>query len=140
VTFLDKMNLQYQRLEIKKDRKVSCNVNIGNGKNILIACENFQQTAVNRGGSITILSGKRLKPCYQVFERLCVDYNGLCLPCCNVRGDYNKHSSLIIGDSNKQTLADIFMGQKITKIRRQLCSFGIKNGDVVRDVCMRCDA
>ncbi len=129
------LNLTYEIIN-KDSNSVNLKVNYPN-IDIEYQALNFAQNGCNRGDTLdTISAYDRKSPCYVPFEALYIDYNGKVMPCCNLRSDIEAHNSFIMGDANKQTLAEIFTSNKMVNLRRNLignskkiapcnsCSFG----------------
>lgn len=57
-------------------------------------------------------AAKRMYVCGEGVQYIGVNYLGQVSPCCNIRGDYIKHESLLLGtmDSNPGTLFDLYQG------------------------------
>ncbi len=92
---------------------------------IIYRCWNPRIVGGNRAGSITdsrITQKKRDFPCYYPLREIFIDYNGLVMPCCNMRSDVEAHKDFILGDVNKCDLFELFMNEKFIKIRKDLMS------------------
>jgi hypothetical protein len=67
-----------------------------------------------------------LAPCPSPWAQLTVLYDGRVLPCC----EDHAARSLVIGDANRNTLQEIFLGEELQKLRQahlgnQRCSHGV---------------
>jgi MoaA/NifB/PqqE/SkfB family radical SAM enzyme len=96
----------------------------------------INKNVTNRAGSLAINSQKhkRSVPCYYPFSQIHVDHNGSVLPCCHARSDIESHRSLILGNIEKETIFDIFCGEKALMLRRLL-----KNNKIHFVPCNECD-
>ena len=82
----------------------------------------FENVANNRGESLeNVKEYSRQEACLVPFQHLYIDYTGDVMLCCNLRHDIESHQNFIIGNINNQSLADIFMSEKMLKFRRLLC-------------------
>lgn len=83
----------------------------------------------NRAGSIDderITQKKRTFPCFYPLRDIYIDYNGLVMPCCNMRSDVTSHEDFILGDVKQSDIFELFMNDKFIKIRKDLMSNEIK--------------
>ncbi|MGX3010636.1 SPASM domain-containing protein [Helicobacter sp. 23-1044] len=88
-------------------------------------CWNPRIVGGNRAGSITderITKKKRDFPCYYPLREIFIDYNGLVMPCCNMRSDVEAHKDFVLGDVSKSDLFALFMNENFIKIRKDLMS------------------
>lgn len=82
---------------------------------------NFETFATNRGESLDSVVGKeRQTSCMIPFKNLYIDYNGSYMICCNMRSDIESHIPYIIGDANKDSISDVFMGKKMIEFRKKV--------------------
>lgn len=94
-----------------------------NGVNITYRCWNPRIVGGNRAGSISderISKRKRNFPCYAPLHEIYIDYNGLVMPCCNMRSDVEAHKDFILGDANHSDLFELFMNDKFIQMRKDL--------------------
>jgi len=76
------------------------------------------------------LSKKRkVKDCYEVFNKLSIDWDGTVTACC---GDYDRKMS--VGDLNENTLEEIWNGEKLKKYQELIKA---KKFNEI-DLCSRC--
>lgn len=102
---------------------------------IIYQAINFTDYACNRGEALNIkMDYKRKTPCFIPFANMYIDYNGLVLPCCNMRSDIAEHKKFIVGDTNLQHLWDIFSGLKYINIRKKLLQ-----NNITISPCSSCD-
>lgn len=83
----------------------------------------------NRAGSIDderIMQKKRTFPCFYPLRDIYIDYNGLVMPCCNMRSDVTSHEDFILGDVKQSDIFELFMNAKFIQIRKDLMSNEIK--------------
>ena len=81
----------------------------------------FREFGCTRGDTLTTIKAyDRKSPCYIPFGALYIDYNGLVMPCCNLRSDIKEHENYIMGDTNKESLSEIFTSKKIVNLRKAL--------------------
>lgn len=93
------------------------------GVNIFYQCWNPRIVGLNRAGSIgdsRIAKRKRNFPCYSPLHEIYIDYNGLVMPCCNMRSDVEAHKDFILGDVNRNDLFELFMNDKFIQMRKDL--------------------
>lgn len=74
------------------------------------------------------LQKRRPDACPEVFDKLSVNWDGSVTACC---GDYDKQ--LVVGDLDRETLQEIFCGEKIQKIRKILSEGGYDKLPKCRD-------
>lgn len=86
----------------------------------------------DRGGVIEKIKQRsqsvRQKGCYYPLMDMYIDYNGLVMPCCNLRSDVKAHKNYILGDIAKQDLFDLFMNDNFIAMRKVLTPNGEKGG------------
>lgn len=86
----------------------------------------------DRGGVIEQIKersqSKRTKPCYYPLMDIYIDYNGLVMPCCNLRSDVSAHAPYILGDVAQENLFDLFMNDKFIALREDLTRESEKSG------------
>ena len=96
--------------------------------NIGYFMRDFKKIANNRGETLT----KKVRPYYRnsscvvPFQHLYIDYTGDVMLCCNMRHDIQAHQNFILGNAFNETLANIFMGNKIIEYRKLLACNGKK--------------
>ncbi|WIH87729.1 radical SAM/SPASM domain-containing protein [Brachyspira pilosicoli] len=100
--------------------------------NVIYRSKDFEQIGSDRGGVINIDNIKKVEvrdyPCYYPFGDIYIDYNGLVMPCCNMRSDVKTHEPFILGDINKTNLFELFTNENFVNIRRYLASRSKKSG------------
>lgn len=92
---------------------------------IIYQCWNPRIVGGNRAGAITdsrIVQKKRDFPCYYPLREIFIDYNGLVMPCCNMRSDVEAHKDFVLGDVNECDLFELFMNERFIKTRKDLMS------------------
>ena len=67
---------------------------------------------IPRWDSYGNLPFRRQSPCGLLYERLYVWFDGVCNPC-----DFDYKSLLAVGDAKKQSISDIWLGEKYQKLR-----------------------
>lgn len=93
---------------------------------------NFKEIGTNRGGAIeNIISSERIEPCFSPFYRMYVTYEGVVLPCCNVRQELNPN--FVMGDLRKESLFEVFTNQKYVNLRQVL-----EKGPIKIQPCCNC--
>ena len=95
------------------------------GIHIIYQCWNPRIVGGNRAGAITdsrITQKKRDFPCYYPLREIFIDYNGLVMPCCNMRSDVETHKAFVLGDVNECDLFELFMNERFIKTRKDLMS------------------
>lgn len=89
--------------------------------NIIYQALNFSSFACNRAEALEYKQDHiRKTPCYIPFTNMYIDYNGCVMPCCNLRSDIEKHKNFILGDTNKETLWEIFNNNNMLSLRKRL--------------------
>lgn len=92
---------------------------------IIYQCWNPRIVGGNRAGAIKdsrIVKKRRDFPCYYPLREIFIDYNGLVMPCCNMRSDVEAHKPFVLGDVNKCDLFEIFMNKRFIQTRKDLMS------------------
>lgn len=89
-----------------------------------------RQFIEDRGGSLNknemiekglkVRVKRRKKDCPEMSYYLNIAYNGLVMPCCNMRFDNPEHSNYILGDLKTQTLHEILTSDKYLKFKNIL--------------------
>lgn len=99
--------------------------------------KNFEEIGSDRGGSVNNIHVKkeniRNYGCFYPIADLYIDYNGLVMPCCNMRSDVEMHEPYILGDIHNSDLFEIFSSEKFINMRKYLYSDTEKNGP-----CLHC--
>ena len=119
----NKLNLQYN--EITNDKYQYAVRFIYDGIDITYRAWNPRNVASNRGSSIEderIAKMERSFPCYYPLREVFIDYNGLVMPCCNMRSDMQAHKGFVLGDMSEASLFELFMNDKFIKLRKDLMS------------------
>ena len=100
--------------------------------NFIYQAKNFEKIGSDRGGSINSVHIKREDirnyGCFYPISDLYIDYNGLIMPCCNMRSDIEAHKPYILGDIHNNNLFEIFTGEKMVNMRKYLYSDTVKEG------------
>jgi hypothetical protein len=91
---------------------------------------NFVKTGTNRGGQVDINHGYiRTAPCLVPFWSTYIDYNGMMMPCCNLRSDIPEHAPYVMEDmSVKKNLFLAYMNEKNAQFRRSVFTNNEKIG------------
>jgi MoaA/NifB/PqqE/SkfB family radical SAM enzyme len=71
-----------------------------------------------------------LAPCPSPWEQLTILYDGRVLPCC----EDEAARSLVIGDTNRNTIKEIFLGEEMTRLRQA----HLDNQRCSHEVCGKC--
>jgi len=66
--------------------------------------------------------------CAMPFQRLFITYNGLCVPCC-----LDAKRQYVVGDAYKNTISDIWHGEKLTKMRELQINGKYRDVDLCRE-------
>jgi len=108
------------------------------GLEIVAFSHDFDETGYDRGQLLADLTDRtyvRRSPCFLVFSNFTVDFNGQVMPCCNLRSDHPQHASFVLDDlsSGRQSIFDVYAGQRFTDWRRGLVTVGEK-----ADPCRTC--
>lgn len=102
------------------------------GLNVYYRSWNADIGGGDRGGVIEQIKQrelrKRTSPCYFPLMDIYVDYNGLVMPCCNLRSDVGAHAPYILGDVSRENLFDLFMNDNFIALRQELTREGEKSG------------
>ena len=98
----------------------------------LFSCgaNNLDVMGYDRGGALQHLTNSsfcRHAPCPMVFRNFTVDYNGLVMPCCNLRGDDPTQARFSLGDLRTSDIFTIYGGMAAGSWRRRLAGFGRKS-------------
>lgn len=125
----DKLRLQY---EIAQDSIYAYRVKfIYDGIDIICGSWNPETVGINRGGAITdnkIKQAERDYGCYAPLANIDISYDGLVMPCCNVRSDIESHKNYIMGDMRDNDLFELFMNDKFINMRKILTNDSLKHG------------
>ncbi|WP_297296345.1 SPASM domain-containing protein [uncultured Brachyspira sp.] len=93
---------------------------------------NFEEIGSDRGGSINSshIRKENIRDygCFFPITDLYIDYNGLVMPCCNMRSDLEIHKPYILGDIHDNNLFEIFTSEKFVNMRKYLYSDTVKHG------------
>lgn len=85
----------------------------GNKKVLYYCSWNDVAEISDRGGNLEQYSKTvRDYPCYEPLYFVGINYDGTVSPCCNIRNDCDNQKLYIIGDLNKQSLADILRSKR----------------------------
>jgi MoaA/NifB/PqqE/SkfB family radical SAM enzyme len=83
-----------------------------------------------KGKSKQIAEGAWLAPCPSPWSQLSVLYDGRVVPCC----EDHAARTLVIGDANRNSLPEIFMGEELRKLRKEHKS----NRRCGHEICGKC--
>ncbi len=113
-------NINKLNLEIKdftsNNYHIVYNLNYNN-LNIIYKASDFSKIGVDRGGVINgVKSICNEFSCHETIYALYIDYNGLVMPCCDLRSDIKEHKNMILGDISKNTIFEIFTSEKASKM------------------------
>lgn len=87
----------------------------------------------NRAGLLgSFGAAERMKPCYEPFFFVGVDYNGSVVPCCNIRSDAGQHKEYVLGNLKNQPLAEILVSEKAMSFREKTARMDFP------DICRSC--
>lgn len=68
------------------------------GKMLINAyARNFREMGVNRCDMKFVKEGRRMALCLLPIHAIGVNHNGMVVPCCNIRGDYEPHKPYLLG-------------------------------------------
>ncbi|OHC73966.1 MAG: hypothetical protein A3H92_10880 [Rhodospirillales bacterium RIFCSPLOWO2_02_FULL_58_16] len=91
---------------------------------IFVQAVDLDTVGYDRGQTLDQLTDKdfsRVTPCSLVFENVTVDYNGLVMPCCNLRSDIAAHLPFVAGDLKQSaSLFDIYDSPAMAEWRASL--------------------
>ena len=130
----ESLNLGGQAL-MRSARGVSYNVRVG-GMSVKIDATNFNIVGVgyDRAAVISFLTKyKRQGNCTSPTDQILIDYNGNCLPCCNIHTSTPNYQQYILGNVLEQDLFDIYQNSKYQEWRHG-CSFS----PPIFDICKSC--
>lgn len=122
-----KLGLEYK--QIQNDNEQYAIKFIYDGLDFTYRAFNPRTVGGNRAGSIDderIRQIKRTFPCFYPLRDFYIDYNGLVMPCCNMRSDIKSHEDFILGDVKQDDIFTLFMNDKFIQIRKDLMSNEIK--------------
>lgn len=121
-----KLGLKYK--QIQNDNEQYAIKFIYDGLDFTYRAWNPRTIGGNRAGSIDdnrITQIKRTFPCFYPLRDIYIDYNGLVMPCCNMRSDVKSHKDFILGDVKQSDIFSLFMNENFIKIRKDLMSDNI---------------
>ena len=96
---------------------------VGSSVSVAMRQQNYMINGHSRGDLLEGVGMKippREKPCILPFEWLAINYQGNVVPCCTLVGDAPDHQAYSIGDMNKESLLDIYCGERHLSWRRSL--------------------
>jgi MoaA/NifB/PqqE/SkfB family radical SAM enzyme len=91
---------------------------------VILHSQNHRIFSQNRGDSLPHdipipRIEKRKRSCASPYIQISVQYDGLAMPCVHLRSDCETHKDFIVGDVKKETLFEIFAGEKFTQFRKK---------------------
>jgi hypothetical protein len=100
------------------------------GIRMRIYARNFELNGCNRGDSVPIqLTYRRTSPCLSPFHHVYIDFNGIVMPCCNLRSDVAGHQDAVVADLNgTRDLFLVYASETMAAWRRGLIGFNRKSG------------
>lgn len=105
--------------------------------NVIMNCYNFNEWGYNRAGTLKGImkeTGVRQQVCESPYHSCTIAYSGDVVYCGQIHCDFEEHRKYIVGNANKETIFDIFGGEKMNEIRKKtLC-------DVNSSPCTGCSA
>ena len=126
----NKLHLQYHERENTSAQYAV--TFIYDGIDIMYRAWNPKIVASDRGGSIQdqiiMRTKKRDFGCFYPWRDMYIDYNGLVMPCCNMRSDIAEHKDFILGDVKSSDLFALFMNENFIKMRQYLTPNTVKHG------------
>jgi len=102
---------------------------------IVLDSLNLNVNGLSRGGLIDsgVPIPARIRVCADPYHAVPISYSGKVMFCVNCHSEAEKHSEYVIGNINEQNIYDIFIGDKMTKLRKSvLC-------DINSGVCDGCN-
>ena len=78
----------------------------------------------------------RHSPCLSPFKHIYIDYNGNCMPCCNLRSDIKQHQKYILGNIDEDNLCSIYFSLKGTEFRKSVFTY---NENAYCSLCNTCN-
>lgn len=123
--FLKKLGLEQYNQDIRVERGKNITLDIKDKDwRFLICCNNWDKYGNDRGGIVKQLSVcGRKQPCVNPFREICISYDGLFKPCCNVY--FGEDTTF--GNINKEGIVDCYFSKKMVLFRRECFVFGEKN-------------
>lgn len=87
---------------------------------------NFPSVGNNRGGVLSTVETpedfRRVSPCQRVIQDLSISYDGSVYPCCQFFHGLDKNLVYCIGNTNKNSIFDIFFNKKMCTFRTMASS------------------
>jgi len=113
-------------------------VELGN-LNIMHHTFNMRKFACDRGGTLSekpelTKIEKRTKFCVVPYLSFIINYKGTVYPCANFHPESPEHQKLIVGDVKKESIFEIFAGEKFTEFRKKMIM------DINTPPCNSCNA
>jgi MoaA/NifB/PqqE/SkfB family radical SAM enzyme len=102
---------------------------MGSRMDIMMRQANYMTEGHSRGGVLKDVGRKienRTSPCIQPFDNFIVNYKGDVLPCCTMAGASPELNDCIVGNVNRDTIFDIYCGEKLAAWRRHAMVTGPK--------------
>jgi MoaA/NifB/PqqE/SkfB family radical SAM enzyme len=98
---------------------------VNRGLYIMLVSSNHKLTTNYRGGAVSkdapVISGTfRDRMCIAPFCHFSIYYDGSVMPCSNLRPDFPGHVPFLYGNSNNNTLYEIFAGEASMRFRKNL--------------------
>lgn len=105
------------------------------GMVIRLRWRDFKENGINRAGIKVSECEIRKSPCIQPITKVYIDHNGCFMPCCNLRSDWEKHKSAIVGNlqENRDSIFEVYGSMELSAWRKNLSNFNEKDG-----VCADC--
>lgn len=125
---VDKLGLKIKEILSYSDNNFSVLIDY-DGINFTYKANNFSASGNTRGGLVSEINVQKNKKfiCNSFIDHFHVNYNGLVMPCCNLRSDAIEHKSMIIGNlSNNSSIFEIYTNNKAAEIRKYLLNFSEK--------------
>lgn len=114
-------NPEFRHFAIKDDNYIYYELGYKN-LNIIYKATDFSKLGSSRGGIIKKLENieKCEFSCIMPLNNVYIDYNGMVMPCCDLRSDIKDHQNMIIGNISKNTIFEIFTSEKTSQLRNYL--------------------
>lgn len=87
----------------------------------------------NRAGALNLRKEYvRDYPCFEPKYFVGIDYNGMVVPCCNIRSDIKSHKEVVLGDLSKSSLRSIFESKIANTFRSNVSQA------IFSEICLSC--
>jgi MoaA/NifB/PqqE/SkfB family radical SAM enzyme len=121
---LNKVDLPYEEDIISPGHTYLTKIQYKDMK-IRLQSTNFGINGHNRGGLVNVNNDyDRKSPCLFPFSSIYIDYNCNVVPCCNIRSDAPEHKNYVVGNTNKNTIFEIYAASALVSWRKNLYHFG----------------